>query len=253
MIEVLAGDSIGLRRCARLLAEGLVVAVPTDTVYGLACDPRIPGATRRLYSIKVRSPALATAVLVASVNQLSDLAEISDAAKRLATRYWPGPLTVVVARRAAPGSDSGGSDPGGSGAGVSGTAGAGAAGAGHRGPASDGSGLPVERWDLGGEPCTIGVRVPGHTLLRRLLEEAGPLAVTSANPHGRPPATSISELQEQFGEDEGALAAILDGGTCNGVPSTVVDLTGAVLACIRNGAIPFDDLEACIGSLRPAG
>lgn len=76
--------------------------------------------------------------------------------------------------------------------------------------------------DLGGnDDSTIAVRVPAHPVAHRLLEQTGPLAVTSANVSGEPPATTY--------ERACALApdlVCLDGGTCDGVPSTVLSLVG---------------------------
>lgn len=76
--------------------------------------------------------------------------------------------------------------------------------------------------DLGGtNPRTVAVRVPAHAVSLDLLERTGPLAVTSANLSGEPPATTY--------EDACALArdlVCLDGGTCDGVPSTVLSVVG---------------------------
>lgn len=83
------------------LGRGEVVAVPTDTVYGLAADPRRPGATARLFARKGRPEAVALPVLVADAGELARLAEpLPPEASALVARWWPGPLTVVVRRAA---------------------------------------------------------------------------------------------------------------------------------------------------------
>jgi L-threonylcarbamoyladenylate synthase len=86
--------------------------------------------------------------------------------------------------------------------------------------------------DLGaGERDTVGVRVPEHELTRRLLEECGPLAVTSANRSGEPPATDAQAASKVFPE-----LLTLDGGPGAGQPSTVVSLVGRPKV-LRSGAL----------------
>lgn len=81
------------------LRAGQVVAIPTDTVYGLAVDPFRAGATDRLFALKRRPTDVALPVLVADQDQaLSLAAGVSDTARRLMARYWPGPLTLVLDR-----------------------------------------------------------------------------------------------------------------------------------------------------------
>ena len=81
------------------LAAGKVVAVPTDTVYGLAVDPRLAGAVDRVFALKQRPEQFQLPVLIADPAGLVDLAEATAAAERLISRYWPGPLTLVLPRR----------------------------------------------------------------------------------------------------------------------------------------------------------
>nr|MDQ3958446.1 L-threonylcarbamoyladenylate synthase [Actinomycetota bacterium] len=74
--------------------------------------------------------------------------------------------------------------------------------------------------DLGGDdPSTVAVRVPAHPVALELLRATGPLAVTSANLSGEPPSTTLAEAQSVFGE---RVDAYLDGGACDGEPSTVL-------------------------------
>jgi L-threonylcarbamoyladenylate synthase len=87
---------------------------------------------------------------------------------------------------------------------------------------------------------TIGVRMPNHPVALELLRQCGPLAVTSANLSGMPDARTAQEVEAQL---SGRIPLILDGGrTPGGMPSTVVDCTGAELALIRPGPISIDDL-----------
>lgn len=87
---------------------------------------------------------------------------------------------------------------------------------------------------------TVGVRVPDHEVARALLRTAGPMAVTSANLSGQPSPVTAREVFEQL---NGRIALILDGGkTPGGVPSTLVDCTGAEIQILREGPISKEEL-----------
>lgn len=80
------------------LNRGLVVAVPTDTVYGVAARFDDPDAVAQLFAVKCRPTHVALPVLVSSLDQVATLTvEWSDEAQRLAERFWPGALTIIVA------------------------------------------------------------------------------------------------------------------------------------------------------------
>jgi L-threonylcarbamoyladenylate synthase len=101
-------------------------------------------------------------------------------------------------------------------------------------------GADASGWDLGGDPTTVGVRVPHHPLALALLAETGPLAVTSANLTGRPPVETCGQLQELFGD---AVAVYLcQEGSLDGVASTVIDLAHGPATIIREGSLPRDVL-----------
>jgi tRNA threonylcarbamoyl adenosine modification protein (Sua5/YciO/YrdC/YwlC family) len=94
---------------------------------------------------------------------------------------------------------------------------------------------PGLAWDLGETRGTVAVRMPLHPVAVELLAETGPLAVSSANRTGRPPATTASDALAQLGGD---VAVYLDGGPCaDSVPSTIVDLTGDRPRVLRVGAV----------------
>lgn len=91
-------------------------------------------------------------------------------------------------------------------------------------------------WDLGGDPGTIGVRMPHHPLALAVLAETGPLAVTSANRSGEPTPTSCEGVVEVFGD---AIEVYLCADEpLEGAPSTVVDLANGELRVIRAGVVP---------------
>ena len=81
------------------LARGLVVVVPTDTVYGVAARPDLPDAIDRVFELKGRERRKALPVLGYDINSLRDVVDFDDRAALLAESFWPGPLTLVLARK----------------------------------------------------------------------------------------------------------------------------------------------------------
>ena len=89
-------DAAVVRQAAEMIREGLIVAYPTDTLYGLAVDPRNAAAVRRLFDLKGRPETSALTLVAADVAQAREAGRMTVAAERLAARWWPGPLTVVL-------------------------------------------------------------------------------------------------------------------------------------------------------------
>jgi L-threonylcarbamoyladenylate synthase len=137
-----------------------VVALPTDTVYGIAVALDTPRGVERLFRIKRRPPDKGIALLIADPAQASEIAVITPAATALGTGCWPGGLTIVLERRPR-------------------------------------DGLPDAL--TGGSP-TIGLRVPDHDAPRALARAVGPLPTTSANISGLPEARDAAEIVAQLGE-----------------------------------------------------
>lgn len=89
-------------RAADVIRRGGLIIMPTDTVYGVAADLWQPEAVADLYRVKGRPPDRAIPILLADMEDISQVAiEVLDAARRLATAFWPGPLTIAVPKRAA--------------------------------------------------------------------------------------------------------------------------------------------------------
>ena len=175
------------------LEAGSVIAIPTDTVYGVAALPQF---AHRLFEVKRRPERVDLPVLVADLAAADTIAVLEEEARSLAERWWPGGLTLVVRRR------------------------------------------PTFNADLGEHADTVGVRAPAHDLALELLRITGPLATTSANLHKQPPLTTAAAVRDVFGEDE--VAVVVDGGTCDGEPSTVLDCTVSPPKVLREGAVkPF--------------
>jgi L-threonylcarbamoyladenylate synthase len=100
---------------------------------------------------------------------------------------------------------------------------------------------PTLTWDLGETRGTVAVRMPLHPVAIELLTETGPMAVSSANKSGMPPARTAEEAQDQLGD---SVSVYLDGGAVDpdSAASSIVDVTGPVPVLLREGAIPFEKL-----------
>ena len=94
-----AASTAAVTRCATLLANGGVAAIPTDTLYGLAASIGAPQAVARVLGIKTRDPGAGIPVLVESAAQAGEIADMSPNARRLARAFWPGAVTLVLPAR----------------------------------------------------------------------------------------------------------------------------------------------------------
>jgi tRNA threonylcarbamoyl adenosine modification protein (Sua5/YciO/YrdC/YwlC family) len=104
---------------------------------------------------------------------------------------------------------------------------------------------PSLAWDLGRTRGTVMVRMPLHPVALELLREVGPMAQSSANLTGKPPATNVTEAREQLGE---TVAVYLDGGPSGDpTPSTILDLTGPDPLVLREGDVPVDKIAEVLG------
>ncbi|ATL66007.1 L-threonylcarbamoyladenylate synthase [Nocardia terpenica] len=105
---------------------------------------------------------------------------------------------------------------------------------------------PSLAWDLGDARGTVMLRMPLHPVALELLREVGPLAVSSANVSGQPPATTVAEARAQLGE---SASVYLDGGTAEqGVASTIVDLTADRPRILREGAVTAAQVAEVLGA-----
>jgi len=93
-------DPEAIQRAAEVVRDGGLVVLPTDTVYGLVCDPGQPAAVDRIYQIKGRPRELPLALLLHDMAQVSAMIpDVPEAAVRAMQQFWPGPLTVVLPDR----------------------------------------------------------------------------------------------------------------------------------------------------------
>ena len=159
--EVLEADAEGIARAAQVLASGGLVAVPTETVYGLAARADSAEAVAKIYAAKGRPDFNPLIVHVRDLEQAESLADFDERARDLVERFWPGPLTLVLPLRED--------------AQVAGAVTA---------------GLP-----------TIALRQPSHKVMRAVLEQTGfPLAAPSANRSEQISPTRPEHVTESFGQ-----------------------------------------------------
>ena len=103
---------------------------------------------------------------------------------------------------------------------------------------------PSLTWDLGDARGTVAVRMPLHPVAIELLEQTGPMAVSSANRHGQPPAQTAAEARAQLDED--VAVYLEDGQVPGGVASTIVDVTEGRPRILRVGAVGVDQLREVV-------
>jgi L-threonylcarbamoyladenylate synthase len=89
-------SSDAIERAVEVLLRHGIVGYPTDTLYGLAVDPRVPAAVRRLFEVKGREPGHAVPLIAADLEQAMKAGVFDDRARRVASKLWPGPLSLVL-------------------------------------------------------------------------------------------------------------------------------------------------------------
>ncbi|WP_028479153.1 L-threonylcarbamoyladenylate synthase [Nocardia sp. CNY236] len=194
----------GLSAATSALKSGRLVALPTDTLYGLAADAFDSTAVNALLAAKRRGRDMPVPVLVGSWHTIDGLVfSVRPQARDLIRAFWPGGLSLVVQQ------------------------------------------APSLAWDLGDTRGTVMVRMPLHPVTLELLREVGPLAVSSANVSGQPPAKTVAEARDQLGE---LVGVYLDGGPAeHAVASTIVDLTVDQPRILREGAVPVAAIAEVLG------
>lgn len=210
-----------VEQAVRRLQQGGLVAIPTETVYGLAADASNEQAVRSIFSAKgrpVNHPLIvhlaAPSIAEASLANRSDawfqliapwVRDLPEEAMRLVEAFWPGPLTLVLKKD-----------------------------------------KHVLSAVTGGQD-TIALRSPDHPVAQALLQAfGGGLAAPSANRFGKVSPTRAADVSAEFSDQADLL--ILDGGDCAvGIESTIVDLSSGVPALLRPGAITPEQIEQKTG------
>jgi L-threonylcarbamoyladenylate synthase len=158
--RVVADRDAGRAAAIEVLRGGGIVALPTDTVYGVAVALGARDGIERLFAAKRRPAEKAVMLLLAEIDQASEAGRMTPAAEALAQAFWPGGLSLIVPQR------------------------------------PDVPWPPV----LTGGAGTIGLRVPDHPTPRALARAVGPLPTTSANVSGLPEAGDAADILVQLGE-----------------------------------------------------
>jgi len=210
---LLSTSAHDLERAALAIRGGLLVAIPTETVYGLGADAWNRVALARVFEAKRRptfDPLIVHIADLAGLDRLVDLSLLPGGAvekvRLVAERLWPGPLTLILPKR-------------------------------PEVPDLATSGL-----------ATVAVRFPAHPVARRLIElSTGAVAAPSANPFGYLSPTRAEHVVAQLGD---RVDFIVDGGRCEvGVESTVLDLSTGEPTILRPGGMPRERIEAAIGTV----
>jgi L-threonylcarbamoyladenylate synthase len=202
-----AGAPGAVERAIRVLRDGGLLAIPTETVYGLACLPT-DTSLQRLVAAKQRSTEKGIQLLVDSLEQVAEMVTLTPSAERLAARFWPGPLTLVLTAR-------------------------------------PGVALPAL---LTGGRQTVGVRLPDHDVPRRLARLVGPLAASSANISGQPDATTAEQVLATLADevdmvlDDGPVR----GGVASTVVDCTLDARDP--SVLREGALSAEEIDDALAT-----
>jgi len=220
-----------LEQAVRRLQQGGLVAIPTETVYGLAADASNPQAVQKIFTAKGRPADHPLIVHLAAPHAEGEMPLSADArsdawftlitpwvrdlpeeAMRLVEAFWPGPLTLVLKKD-----------------------------------------KHVLSAVTGGQD-TIALRSPDHPVAQSLLQAfRGGLAAPSANRFGKVSPTRAADVKAEFSDEPDLL--ILDGGDCAiGIESTIVDLSSGIPILLRPGAVTPDQMERQAGiTVMPTG
>lgn len=205
----LANTTEDIKTAAAVLRDGGLVAMPTETVYGLAADALNGAAVKRIFEAKGRpmdNPLIVHVARFEDIERLGLVSEIPEKARLLAASFWPGPLTIIMPKgKAIPDEVSAGLD-------------------------------------------TVAIRIPSHPAAQELLSVSGlALAAPSANTSGKPSPTTAKHVADDM--DGKIEAILDGGACSVGVESTVLTLVADVPRILRPGIITREQLEAVIGEV----
>lgn len=192
-MKIVKANEEGIKYAASVIRNGGIAIYPTETVYGLGCAPSDPDTTKRILQIKQRADN-PLPLICSSINMARIIVQFNPTAEKLAKRFWPGPLMLVLPKK-----------------------------------------IDYPIWVTRGKN-TLGIRVPGSEVSRRLAElSAGVIVSTSANKSGANPPITAQEAINQIGKE---VDVVIDGGPSLGqLPSTILDLSGSEMWIVRSGPI----------------
>lgn len=182
-----------LSKVVNLLEQDAILAVPTETVYGLAVKLDCPVAIDKLLQLKHRQKGIddtkILTLMLADIAQIPIYAQLEPVAKSIAQQHFPGQLTIVLSKS---------------------------------------STFQHAYFD---QFTTIGIRIPNHPFMLKLLQKSGPLLVTSANFRGDPPCLASDEVISRLP----TIDAVVTGQSGNHPPSTVISIINNQINTLRQG------------------
>lgn len=189
-----------VRKAIKVLRKGRVIVYPTETTYGLGCDVSSKKAVQKIFKIKKRSLSKPLSIIMSSFRMAQDYIDFDKISWRLAKKYWPGPLTIVLPSKCQ---------------------------------------KKQKLYPDLTQRSTLGVRISSNRLVIKLIKELGrPLISTSANISGQRECYNLAEILKQFKNKKNQPDLILDAGSLPRIkPSTVVGISGGRLKVWRQGPI----------------
>ena len=188
------------------IIEGKIIAFPTDSVYGIGGNPQNLEVIQRIYDIKFRDRSKGLLLLISDYEEATKIAEFNETARKLADKYWPGQLTLILNKK----------DP---------------------------CIIPPE---VTAFQDTIGLRVPENEIILNILKllksegHYGGIIGTSANYSGEPPSISGEEVTKKI---LSPIDLIIDSGKSKSkLPTTIVDCTSKKIKFLRIGEISNEEI-----------
>ncbi len=193
-----------ISKAAKIIQQGGLVAMPTETVYGLGANVYNPQAVANIFAAKGRPSFNPLISHIADIDFLKTYAQTDERVINLAKKYWPGPLTFVLQRF------------------------------------NHDTNAAIDLACAGLR--TVTVRMPNHPVALELIQKSGvPIVAPSANKSQTISPTTAQHVYDSLGEN---IDMILDGGACQvGVESTIIDITGKNIVLLRAGGISIEELE----------
>lgn len=207
--QLLKNTTEDIQKAGRILADGGLVAIPTETVYGLAADALSGEAVAKIFAAKGRpmdNPLIVHIADFADIEKFDLVSEIPASAYKLAEKFWPGPLTMIMKK---------------------------------------GEAIPDE---VSAGLSTVAIRFPSHIVAQKIIKAVGtPIAAPSANLSGSPsPTTAQHVMNDMDGKIEAVLDG---GVCEVGLESTVITLATDVPRVLRPGGITAEQLREVLGEV----
>ena len=200
-----------LEKCSKIIDNGGVIVYPTDTVFGIGCDPTIEKSVLRLFAIKERPLGKSLPVLTSDWRIVSRISHITPHANILQNLFWPGKLTLILKLKANHG---------------------------------------LSKYVINNVNNTIGLRIPGNSCILNLINmtRSKLLVGTSANLSKKIPSTRLEDIDETILSKCDAVV-VNELLSDNNSGSTIVDVSGSGFPrIIREGAIPKEEILAALSS-----